>query len=57
MSTHCRSNDRRVAFIPIGVAFMVIGLNGPTAFIGVGAGFLAIGLAALRRRREDAGRP
>ncbi len=32
-------------FLPIGLAFLAIGLSGQIAFVGLGAGFVAIALA------------
>jgi LPXTG-motif cell wall-anchored protein len=40
------------AFIPIGIALIVIGINNNNAFIGVGALFLIIGLASVLRKKK-----
>jgi len=41
-----------IAFIPIGAALLVIGINNNHAFIGAGGLFLIIGLAALVRKKR-----
>ena len=42
----------RRAFIPIGIALIVIGISNNSAFIGAGALFLIIGLTAIVKRRK-----
>jgi len=37
-------------FLPIGVAFVILGLNGTVAFIYVGIAFLVLGISGLIRK-------
>jgi hypothetical protein len=48
-----KKTPSRVAFIPIGIALMVVGFNGNNGLIGAGALFLIIGMAALTRDRKS----
>ncbi len=40
------------AFLPIGAAFIAIGISGNPAFVAIGCAFLAIGVAAIARHRR-----
>ena len=42
----------RRAFIPIGIALIVIGISNNSAFIGAGALFLVIGLASVFKNKK-----
>ncbi len=44
-----------VAFVIMGVAFLVIGASGQGSFLGIGAAFLAIGVAFLVRQKRAGG--
>jgi hypothetical protein len=41
-----------VAFFPIGIAFIVIGMSGNSAFIPIGCAFMIIGIAGIARHRK-----
>ena len=45
-------NPSQVAFIPIGIALMVIGMNNNPGLIGAGVVFLIIGMSAVVRSRK-----
>jgi hypothetical protein len=47
----------QAAFIAIGVAFMVIGMNGNGGLIGAGIVFLIVGIVSVKKQRnsEDSG--
>jgi len=57
MKVDRRKAPSQAAFIPIGIALMVIGMNGNRGLIGAGLVFLIIGIAAVSRDRKsrDAG--
>ncbi len=44
-----------MAFLPIGIAFIAIGMSGSSAFIPIGCAFLVIGIAGIARSRKAAG--
>ena len=44
-----------VAFIPIGIALMVVGMNSNAGLIGAGVVFLIIGIAGVSRNRKSQG--
>jgi hypothetical protein len=41
-----------LAFLPIGIAFIAIGLSGNRSFVPIGCAFIVIGIAGLARRRK-----
>jgi hypothetical protein len=41
------------ALVGLGMAFLVVAMNGRAAFIGVGMAFLALGIAYLARPSRD----
>ena len=41
-----------VAFLPIGIAFIAIGMGGNSAFIPIGCAFIVIGIAGVARHRK-----
>lgn len=41
-----------VAFLPIGIAFIAIGMSGSSAFIPIGCAFIVIGVAGIARSRK-----
>ena len=41
-----------VAFLPIGAAFIAIGIGGNPAFVAIGCAFIAIGVAGVVRHRR-----
>ena len=47
----------QAAFIAIGIALMVIGMNGNEGLIGAGIVFLIVGIVSVKRHRnsEDSG--
>ena len=47
-----RKNQSQVAFIPIGIALMVVGMNSTPGLIGAGVVFLIIGMSAVVRSRK-----
>ena len=47
-----KKRSRKVAFIPIGIALMVIGMNNNPGLIGAGIVFLIIGMSAVVRSRK-----
>ena len=57
MNMSSRRFPPQAAFIPIGIALMVLGITNSTAFIGAGAVFLILGVAAVashkKARHED----
>ncbi len=50
-----RKRSPKVAFIPIGIALMVVGMNTNGGLIGAGAVFFIIGLAAIAQSRMSQG--
>jgi len=43
-----------VAFLPIGIAFITIGISSNSAFIPIGCAFIVIGVAGMARHRKAA---
>ena len=60
MPTERRTAPTKAAFIPIGIALMVIGMNGNEGLIGAGIVFLIAGIVSVKsvkrqRTSEDSG--
>ena len=53
MNANSRKTPSRVAFLPIGIALMVVGFNSNSGLIGAGALFFIIGIAAITRDRKS----
>ena len=54
MSEEKKRPPALVAFLPIGIAFIAIGMSGSSAFIPIGCAFLVIGIAGIARNRKAA---
>lgn len=52
MNQNKKKLSPRSAFIPIGIALMVVGMTTNTGLIGAGALFLIIGISSVKREKE-----
>lgn len=52
MSNDSRKVARQAAFIPIGVAFIVIGMNGNNALVVAGIVFVIAGITGVVQKRK-----
>ena len=49
-----RSSAPWLAFIVVGLTFVILGASGKTAFLAIGAAFLILGFVGVARARKSA---
>ena len=54
MSGRSKRPPALVAFLPIGIAFIAIGISQNSPFIAIGCAFIAIGIAGVAHHRKAA---